>query len=312
MTDAGGGARPAFVPIPEARLRSGLGAWGLSDARLAPLPRGAQGEVFRVEDRSGRRWLAKYAYMDRHDFEPGLLAAEVVSAGAMRAATPNRTSSGQLVAMVEWPDGVAHPLALLTWIAGQPLDPTTPAAAPAIGRTLGRVQTLLLDAGRERLGLSTERDYLGYLRSTTQDLGDHDWLHARNAALVGEVDELAATGTLTCGPGVWDGPEIVVDRDGAFGLIDFGNVDWHPVAHVAAYGTTQVSPPGCDDPPLVETFLSAFTQECRLTAADVEAIPIFRNVTLAIYAKFMATQRAAGRLDVGLEDFLYRSLADLR
>jgi len=256
--------------------------------------------------------VAKYAYMHRHDFEPGLLAAQVVSAGGMRAATPQPTNAGELVAMVEWPDGVEHPVALLTWIAGQPLDRTTQGAAETIGRTIGHVQALLLDAGRERLGLCTDRDYLSYLRSTTQDLGEHDWLHERIAELVAEVDALGETGTLTCGPGVWDGPEIVVDGDGVLGLIDFGNVDWHPFAHVAAYGTTQVSPPGHDDRRLTETFLSAFMKECQLTTADINAIPIFRKITLAVYAKFMATQRAAGNLDEGLEEALHRRRPVLR
>lgn len=310
-SDANAGTRSAFVPLPEDRLRVGLGAWGLSDAPVVRLPRGASADVFRVEGPTGERWVAKYAYMSRRDFEPGLLAAGVVAAGGLRAATPKTTPAGELATMVEWPDGHDHSLALLEWVPGRHLEPTSPVAAATVGETLGRVQTLLLDAGPARLGLSGDRDHLAYLRRADQDLGRRHWLHQRIAELVAAVDELTDAGQLTWGPGVWDGPEIVEDRDGILGLLDFGNVDWQPVAHAVAYGTTQVSPPGRENPEAVAAFLAAFTRECRLATADVAAVETFRKVTIAVYAKFMATRHAAGRLDAQLHEALERCLTAL-
>lgn len=312
MTNSDPPSRPAFVPILESRLRAGLAAWGLADSPLAVLPRGVSGEVFLLHDSDGQPLVAKYAYMYRDDFEPGLLAAEVVAAAGLRAAAPRRTSAGEALVMVEWPDGVEHPLALLAYMDGDRLDPTTPSAAARVGSTLGRVQAILLHAGAKQLALSGQRDYLAYLRATTQDLGAHQWLHEHIAELVAEVDDLTSTGRLTCGPGVWDGPEIVVDDQGEAGLLDFGVVDWHPIAHPLAYGTTQVSPPDRENAGLVETFLSAFVEECPLSEVDIEAIPLFRRVTLAIYAKFMAARRASGLLDANLDARFDRMIAALQ
>lgn len=304
-------ARPAFVPIPESRLRQGLAAWDLTDAPLTRIPRGASAEVFRVEGPSGQPLVAKYAYTLRSEFEPGLLAAEVVAAAGMRAATPERTTTREILAMVEWPDGHHHPLALLDWVRGSHLEATSLSGAATVGETLGRVQTLLLAAGSARLALADDRDYLAYLRTVGKDLGQHNWIHGRIAELVAAVDELTTAGQLTSGAGVWDGPEIVEDDEGRLGLLDFGNVDRQPLVHAAAYGTTQVSPPGRENPAAVETFLAAFTQACPLTPEDLAAVDAFRKITIAIYAKFMAARQTEDRLDAHLGEALQRCLTAL-
>jgi Ser/Thr protein kinase RdoA (MazF antagonist) len=305
--------RDGFVPIPHERVRTGLAAWGLHNAELVALPRGASGEVFLLH-LEGQRFVAKYAYVHRRDFEPGLRAAEVASEAGMRVAKPVRTATGDLTASVEWPTGTDHPLAVMDYVAGSPLDRRVHSSAAVVGSTLGRVQRRLFEVGAERLGLHSPRDYLAYLRSTDQDLGEQSWLHDYNAELVVEIDELTAAARLTVGPGVWDGPEVVVDndQDPSLGLIDFGSVDVHPVAHVLAYGTTQVSPPGREDESRVQAFLDAFTSACPVSPQDLEATPAFRRVTLAIYAKFMSSQRVRRRLDHALDDPLDRTLRALR
>ena len=297
-------------PIPQARVREALAAWRLEGAELSVLPAGASGDVFRVAA-GGRTLVAKYAYMARRDFEPGLLAAEAVSGVGLAAAAPVRTDDGELVVMIEWPDGVPHPLAVLEWVEGSPVDPTTRSGAARVGATLGTVQARLLGLSVDHLVLQPPRDYLAYLRTTDQDLGSYAWLHEFNAGLVAEIEATTASGGLTVGPGVWDGPEIVIDDRGTIGLIDFGNVDVHPVAHALGYGTTQVSRPGRTNPENERIFLDAFAAECPVTDQDVAAIPCFRKATLAIYAKFMTTRRLTGRLPPELDDGLDRTLAEL-
>jgi Ser/Thr protein kinase RdoA (MazF antagonist) len=305
--------RGGFIPIPHERIRAGLAAWGLTDAELVVLPRGASGEVFLLH-LEGQRFVAKYAYMRQRDFEPGLRAAEAASEAGMRVAKPVRTATDDLTASVEWPIGTNHPLAVMDYVAGSPLDRTVHSSAAVVGTTLGRVQRRLFDVGAKRLALHPPRDYLAYLRSTDQDLGEQSWLHDYNAGLVAEIDELTTAERLTVGPGVWDGPEVVVDndQDPSLGLLDFGSVDVHPVAHVLAYGITQISPPGREDESRVQAFLDAFTSACPVSPQDLEATPAFRRVTLAIYAKFMSSQRVRRRLDAALDDPLDRTLRALR
>jgi len=249
--------------------------------------------------------------MSRSDFEPGLLAADVVAERGLRTARPVRTIEGDLVVMVEWPQGTEHPLALLEYVGGTPIDPTTAAGAEVAGRVLGRVQAALTNVPRRELALDAPRDYLHFLRSAHQDLGDCSWLHSYNADLVAEIERLTADG-LELVPGLWDGPEVVVDEASDIGLIDFGNVDLHPIAHVLGYGITQVSPPGRTNAQRESTFLEAFTSECKVPEAEMAVIGPFRKVTLATYAKFIAMRRMASRdLPAELELALHRLLSEL-
>ena len=304
-------ARYAFS---ERELRGALNHWGLSDARVTSMSPGVSGEVFLVEDDDGRRLVAKHAYMSREDFEPGLLAAEIVSSQGFRAACPVRTTSGEVLRMVTGPRDLVHPLALLTFVDGEPIDPSAPDAPRMLGRLLGSVHAALRDLAPEVLHIvPNDSAFLAYLRSDDQNLGEHQWLHSANREIADAAAERIGRGDMTIGPGVWDGPEVVADEAGSLGLLDFGNTGWFPAAHVMACGTMQVSPPGGHDlRDRAAEFIDAFRSAVEILDADVDAVPLFRRVSSAIYAKFMAGRSAAGRHPPELDDAFARVRAAVR
>lgn len=293
-------------------MRAELRAWGLEGATVTPLPGGASGEVFLVATPE-RRFVAKHAYMHRHDFEPGLLAAEVVARSTgFRTAAPVRTTVGDVLVMVEH-NGYAHPLALLQWVQGEPMPVDNDAAARELGHLLGTVQRTLAQVPPTALGIvEDDRGFLAYLRSPTQDLGEHQWLHARITDIVDEIDARLDAGALMCAPGVWDGPERVRDPSGRIGLIDFGNTGWYPVAHVIGYGTSQVRvAEDTDEARAIDAFIAAFVAELPVSTADLEVVNLFRLATVATYAKFMARRSATGHLPPAMRTGFARVLSEL-
>ena len=300
---------PAFE---ERHVRAELRAWGLEGATVSPLPGGASGEVFLVAT-AEQRFVAKHAYMHRHDFEPGLLAADAVArATAFNAAAPLRTMAGDVLVMVEH-NGYAHPLALLQLVQGEPVPVDNETAARELGYVLGTVQRVLTQVPSTALRIKEDsRGFLAYLRSTTQDLGEHQWLHPRIADIVSEIDGRLDAGTLLSAPGVWDGPERVRDANGGIGLIDFGNTGWYPVAHVVGYGTTQVRVADREaEARAIDAFIAAFIAEFPVATADLEAVKLFRLATVATYAKFMARRSATGQLPPTMQTGFARVLTEL-
>lgn len=280
-----------------ADVASHLHRWALSEPTVKVLPGGASGEVFEVQA-GNERFVAKHAYMHRHEFEPGLFAAEAVAnAGEYRTAAPIRTTDGNVLVMVEH-NGLEHPLALLRWVDGRhyPVDDAT--AARELGQVLGRTQRTLATTPPAELSIETDgRAFLDYLRSTKQELGEYSWLHQRIGGIIEEIDRVLATVKLTYAPAVWDGPERLRGPDGSIGLIDFGNTGWFPVSHVIGYGTSQVRVSEPDEERrAIDAFVAAFCEEFPVTDADLDAIQLFRLATIATYAKFMARRAATGQL----------------
>lgn len=138
---------------------------------------GASADVFMLTD-GARRLVAKYAYQLRADFEPGLRCAELLAEGGMRTARPVHTDDGELLAMVEWPVGHWHPLAVLEWVDGR--APSTRAdSLQLLGRVCAEIHARLLNVDPADLGLGSDPNaHLAYLEGTHQDLGDMAWRRA--------------------------------------------------------------------------------------------------------------------------------------
>jgi Ser/Thr protein kinase RdoA (MazF antagonist) len=296
----------------EAHLRPVLAAWGLEAASISPLPGGASGEVFLIET-DEQRFVAKHAYMRREDFEPGLHAAEAVARSTdLAAAAPIPTLDGDLVVMVPH-NGYEHPVAVMEWVQGEHVPVDTVAAASELGRVLGSVQAVLAGIPASALGLAEDRRaFLTYLRSRTQDLGEHRWLHDRIGGIVADIDAMIDAEMLTFVCGVWDGPERVRDERGRIGLVDFGNTAWYPAAHIIGYGTSQVRVGAeADEAPAIDSFIRAFLAEYAVSDADLAAVGLFRLATVATYAKFMARRAATGQLPKVMRVGFERVLAEL-
>src|SRR6266542_2829190 len=106
---------------------------------------GFTGDVWRVEA-NGQLYIAKLAYESRDSFEIGLLASEIVERHGLRSGAPLRTPGGDVTVMVEHPPGKQHPLALLRFVPGDPLELIAPAGLHTYGKTLGRIHHILIDA----------------------------------------------------------------------------------------------------------------------------------------------------------------------
>jgi Ser/Thr protein kinase RdoA (MazF antagonist) len=79
--------------------------WALPSVEVVALPGGAEGDVFRLDGRTGERWIAKLAYTDQQRAVRAARAATTAAAAGLRTAVPVPTDSGELLVMVEGPPG---------------------------------------------------------------------------------------------------------------------------------------------------------------------------------------------------------------
>ena len=271
------------VPIPVDDVRAALPHWGIDEAELSELPRGATAEVWKVECAQGT-FVAKYAYDDRDHFENGLRAAEVALEVGLRSAAPQRTNDGELTVMLEWPTGHWHPLTLLHWVDGESVDATQPGIEEDLGRLFGTLQAALA----QHMPADADADpfsYLDYLEGSPQDLGDNGELQAAVEAIARRAREIQGATQMTVATAVWDGPDIVVDGEGRLGLIDFGYCRPLPVVHGLANRSVTVS---LEEDERTARFVNAFVEVFPLTNAELKCLGIFRLVSLAIYCKYQA------------------------
>lgn len=88
--------------------------------------------------------VAKYGYQEPHHFDAGLATSELLELDGWDIATPVRTDDGARYRLVTWPDGREHPLALLRWIDGRPLDADALDGIEVKATVCGRVHAQLL------------------------------------------------------------------------------------------------------------------------------------------------------------------------
>lgn len=298
-------------PLPVDRLRPVLQAWGLETADVVAIVPGVTADVFLVMQ-DGDRWVAKVNYEYRDHFEVGLRASPIVherTAGpGFDVAVPVLTDTGGLTEMVGWPDGNDHPVALLTYVRGDPLTKDEPDAATVIGDVCGRVHRALLDVAPADVALHSipsepDGNY------PDRDAGEFGWLHSLWREL--EHRCWAVRGDLRHAVSVWDGPDIR-RRPAGLGVLDFGHCGWHPVVHVVANRSLIAS---LSDETLMTPFLDAVEQHLPLTAAEREHLDLHRLRNAAIYARWVAMEKVARRAPDSndlwfgeLLDFLRRGL----
>jgi Ser/Thr protein kinase RdoA (MazF antagonist) len=292
--------------LPIDGLRRGLRAWGLEQADVIAIVPGVTADVFLIMQ-SGERWVAKYNYDYRDHFEIGLhvsqLVADRVTGDRFEVAVPVPTNAGELTEMVEWPDGHHHPLALLTYVRGDPLRGEEPAATSIVGDVCGRVHAALLEVRPDDVGI---RQLLGEpdFDHPDRDAGDHGWLHRAARALDQETRE--RRGEVRAAVSVWDGPDIRRARD-SIGLLDFGHCGLQPIPHVVANRSLLVS---LNDESQLEPFLEAVERHLPLTPAEHELLPRYRLLNAAIYARWVAMERVT-RGEPSFNDPWFRQLVSM-
>jgi Ser/Thr protein kinase RdoA (MazF antagonist) len=142
------------VPQPPPSIHQ-VGAW-LADwelptpLRVTPLRGGFTSHVWRI-DAGGAVFVSKLAYQPRADVEGGLRAAAILARHGLRTGPALHTRTGQLTRLVEYPAGHWHPLALLRFVEGEPLDWRTTEALGIAGDTLGTIHRALLEVGSLKL-----------------------------------------------------------------------------------------------------------------------------------------------------------------
>ena len=274
------------VPLPTERLPALLAPWDLGAVVVQRIPPGATADVFLVESDRGR-FVAKLAYDERSYFEAGLAASERVAAAVdLPVATPRRTSAGERVVMVEWPQGHEHPLALLEYVDGEPLDPDAADTPATVGRVCGLVHRALLGVDPGDVGIRGAEVGPMFLPDDGWDLGEHGWLDRVCAELVERAAREAHRLRWTVG--VWDGPDVRLRAgDGQLGLLDFGHTFWQPLVHavgnrwlVCAYG----------DADRRRRFRAAFDEHVQLTSAEEELLPVHALLSATYYARWASTQ----------------------
>lgn len=271
------------VPIPVDNVRCALPAWGIADGEFTELDRGATAEVWKLACDRGT-YVAKYAYDDRAHFETGLRAAEVAQNAGLRSAAPLRTSDGELTLMLEWPAGHWHPLTLIEWVEGTPLDSDAPGAEEEFARIHGTLQAALTDGIPVADGTDTF-SYLDYIATPQQDLGDSGELQEIVGGVAERARRFQEETAMTVATAVWDGPEILIDSTGAPGLIDFGYCRPMPVLHSMANRSLHF---GLEENDRTRRFAELYLKRFPLTDSEMAGFTLFRQVSIAIYCKYQA------------------------
>lgn len=277
----------ASLPIP--RLRDALRSWDLDDADVVEIMPGATSDVFLVM-RGSEKWVAKFNYDSREYFEVGLRASKIVEARTAAhdfdVAVPVPTSARALSEMVEWPDGQEHPLALITFVRGDPLTAEAPTAAQVLGDVCGRVHATLIDVPPSDVGVVAlpdrpDGDY------PDRDAAEYSWLHR----LWRDLEQQAWTlrGDVRHAIAVWDGPDIR-RRPNGLGVLDFGHCGWHALAHVVANRSLSAA---LSDETQLAPFLEAVERHLPLTDAEHDQLPLHRLRNAAIYARWVAMEKVA-------------------
>jgi Ser/Thr protein kinase RdoA (MazF antagonist) len=292
-------------PLPIGRLREALRAWDLEAADIVGITPGVTADVFLVM-RGPDRWVAKFNYDYREHFEVGLRASRIVqtrigSAG-FDVAVPIPTTTGLLTELVEWPAGTDHPLALLTYVRGDPISGGDLAAPQLLGDVCGRVHAALLDVSPTDVGLQTlpEEPDGNY---PDRDAGPYSWLHPLWREL--EQRAWALRSDLRHAISVWDGPDIRCRQD-RVGLLDFGHCGWHSIVHVVANRSLSAA---LNDQSRLASFLTAVEQHLPLTQVEHEHLVLHRLRNAAIYARWVAVEKVA-RGDPGFNDEWFGQLLD--
>jgi Ser/Thr protein kinase RdoA (MazF antagonist) len=272
-------------------LLSALHAWPLPSPRLVRrLPAGFTSEVWLVEA-GGAHFVAKYADQSQEALEAGLFAAELAERHGITSGAPLRTKEGALSLLVTEPSGQRHPLALLRFVEGSPLNDAEPGAASLYGQVLGRTHTLLQGLIQQVTldvydFLLQEEDYVVSQPGLAQLIR-----RACTAARAFEARRAVTSGV------IWaDRVEIVLEKEtGRVGVIDWGAIERGPLLFDVALTLLWLFPKGNQ---ASEEFLHAYLAAAPITSDELEGLPYYTALLWARQAKFFA-YRVAGNVTLG-------------
>jgi len=264
------------VAIGEAAVQACLARhWDLPDARVVA-HHGGMGSATWLVTHGGRRWVAKaVAPAQRVQFAGGLSVAALLDAAGIPAGAPAPARDGRPLVEVG-----TTPLALLTWVEGDPLTGASSDEQRVIGETLATVHYTLRGtsvAGAQRFH---------WVRPQAAHLALRPWIRPAVTAAVTALDELGPA-SLTLGLLHADpAPEHfrLNPASGHCGLIDWSVALEGPLLYDLASAVMYVGGPD-RGVPLVEANL----RSAALTAAEVErALPVMLRFRWAVQADYFA------------------------
>lgn len=271
----------------DAQIRAALARhWNLADAEVVPHHGGMNSQTWFVTA-GADRWVAKSVSPEQaDDFTAGLQ----VAAHLERTGAPAATRDGRTVVTV-----AGRPLALLTWVPGEPL---TAADQSDIGKTLAQAHRTLRNA---TIGGVVRTFH--WVDPTAGHLSSRDWLRPAVAGAVRDLDTTALTqGLLHTDPA----PEAF--RAGG-GLIDWSVALRGPLLYDLASAVMYVG--GVDHAgELIESYLAV--APLPRAEADRGLAPMLR-FRWAVQADYFARRIAVGDL-TGIADAAgnEKGLADAR
>ncbi len=276
------------VRLSEEALLTALHAWLLPEPRLVRrLPGGFTSEVWRVEV-GGEDFVAKYAYQSQEAFEGGLSAAELAEHVGISSGAPVRTKDGALSLLVEGPTGQRHPLALLHFVPGEPLNFAEPEAASLYGHLLGRTHSMLLHGLGEQLTVDIYEFLQAEDAAVVAQPGLAALIHqACEAARNDEVRRAVTHGV------IWaDRLEILREKaTGRVGIIDWGAIERGPLLFDVALTVLWLFPQGSR---AYEEFLHAYLAAAPISHSELDRLNTYKALLWARQAKYFAYRVAAG------------------
>lgn len=272
--------------LSEEALLTAFHAWSLPSPRLVRrLPAGFTSQVWLVEA-GGAHFVAKYADQSQEALEAGLSVAEFAEDHGITSGVPLRTKEGALSLLVAEPSGQCHPLALLRFVEGSPLEVAEPGAASLYGQVLGQTHTLLQGLA-QKVPLDLY-DFLlqeeGYVLSQP---GLGELIHrACTAARAFEARQAVTSGV------IWaDRVEILLEKEtGRVGVIDWGAIERGPLLFDVALTLLWLFPKGSQ---AFEEFLHAYLAAAPIGRDELEGLPYYTALLWARQAKFFAYRVAA-------------------
>lgn len=269
---------------PDAVVLGALVAWDLPDPTVEPLAEGYTAHLWRV-DTPGVRYVARLAYAAPEVVLSGLEAARRLSEADIRAAAPTPTASGAPYVLVGWPPGDEHPLSLLRFVPGVPLEAAGVDAPVVLGESLGRAHSALVEGSTDRL------EHLEFLEDDSDVIRAGAVRPLVHAAVdkIKRVLDRGLTGGTTLGE-----PEVLVDDDGTPGFIDFGMVAEGPflfdVSRICIGVRYGIEHPSEE----ADRFLAAYRRTAPIDEGELVYLEAFMALQWAIQAKFMAGRLARG------------------
>ena len=282
-------------------LSKALVAWRFpAPITVSELGLGFQGETWLITA-GDRRYVAKLCYDTQASFEIGLKMAEIVERHGISSGAPLRTIMGELSVLVAHPPGQQHPLALLRYVPGSPLDLTAPDAPRLVGTLLGRIHRLLRDDA-DIVGLDD-----AVLPYVTEDqpavFVRYPWLRPLLLRAVAGVRTFEDTTPVTYGGIFGDVLEVIYDEQpDRVGVVDWGAAGKGPLLFDLALVIDQFRRAGSD---AIEVLIDNYAAAAAVTTAELGGLDRYSALLWARQAKSFAW-RLVNHVTRGDPDFAAR------